>query len=278
MVIWNAALLEKSIVLSVTNTFSPTATVKGNVILSGTGKLYGSAGTGAFTNGIAAWVFEGDVSITNANSGLSNDGTSGTNIYRFQKAGTQTLNSIGTIAATDSTKPVTAEIASGTTLNMGTSQISGAQTITKVDSNATLISAHSNGLSGNLDGGINNLNANANYVFNGSGAQITGTCLPAIVNNLTINNASGVTLSSNITINGTLTLINGKLALVSKNIVAASVSGGSQSSYVVTDSSGALTLNNVTGSNVCFPVGTLSSYNPVIINNTGAADNFSVRV
>jgi len=49
----------------------------------------------------------------------------------------------------------------------------------------------------------------ANYTYNGTSAQVTGAELPATVNNLTINNASGVTLGTNKTVNGTLALTAG---------------------------------------------------------------------
>jgi len=45
----------------------------------------------------------------------------------------------------------------------------------------------------------------ANYIFNGSVAQITGSNFPATVNNLSISNSVGVTLSQAVTANGTLT-------------------------------------------------------------------------
>ena len=49
----------------------------------------------------------------------------------------------------------------------------------------------------------------ANYVYNGTSAQVTGSGLPATVNNLTIDNNAGVTLSQATTINGTLYLVAG---------------------------------------------------------------------
>jgi len=57
--------------------------------------------------------------------------------------------------------------------------------------------------------------ATAAYIYNGSGAQVTGSGLPASVANVTINNSGGsaVTLSKSTTITGTLTMTNGSLAL-----------------------------------------------------------------
>ena len=66
-------------------------------------------------------------------------------------------------------------------------------------------------MEGNLNNGWSkNLSSAANYTFDGDSAQVTGMLMPAVVNNLTISNANGVTLSQATTINGTLTLTAGQ--------------------------------------------------------------------
>jgi len=88
-----------------------------------------------------------------------------------------------------------------------------------------------------------------------------------------------VTLGGTSTINGTLTLTSGKLALGGNNISAVTVTGGSSSNYVVTDGAGTLTINNVGSTAVTFPVGPSASlYHPATITNNGTVDNFSVKV
>ena len=96
-----------------------------------------------------------------------------------------------------------------------------------------------------------------------------------------INNAEGVLLDQTKTITsnllftaGTLTLINGDLIIAS----GATITGVDSTKYIVTDdTTGKLTINNISGSRL-FPVG-CTSYNPVTINNTGGTpDNFSVTV
>jgi len=65
--------------------------------------------------------------------------------------------------------------------------------------------AHPN--SGNIEVDAERIFSNsANYVYNGTSAQVTGSGLPTTVNDLTINNPAGVTLSQATTINGTLHL------------------------------------------------------------------------
>ncbi|MBI5475257.1 MAG: T9SS type A sorting domain-containing protein [Ignavibacteriales bacterium] len=52
-------------------------------------------------------------------------------------------------------------------------------------------------------------NDNANYGFNGAAPQVTGMLLPTTINNLTIDNFTGVVLSKPTTINGILSLVSG---------------------------------------------------------------------
>jgi len=99
--------------------------------------------------------------------------------------------------------------------------------------------------------------------------------------NLSVNNPNGCTVEGAVTIQRTLTLANGRITLGSNTLTiasGASISGGSSSSYVATNGTGALIRNSVGASNVFFPVGTASTYNPVTINNAGTSDDFSVRV
>jgi Secretion system C-terminal sorting domain len=100
----------------------------------------------------------------------------------------------------------------GSTLDMDTSSVGGSTAIRfTVEPGATLITGSPKGLEGNLNNGwAKNLSNGANYTFDGSSAQVTGLLIPATVNNLTINNTSGVTLSQATTINGTLTLTAGQ--------------------------------------------------------------------
>ncbi len=59
--------------------------------------------------------------------------------------------------------------------------------------------------------GSRSFSTGGNYTLNGLAAQNTGTNMPATVNNLTINNAIGVTLSQATAVNGTLSLTGGTL-------------------------------------------------------------------
>jgi hypothetical protein len=119
------------------------------------------------------------------------------------------------------------------------------------------------------------------YSYVGTSAQVTGSDLPSSVKRLTINNAAGVSLTNSVNVTGTspdaLYLTNGKLTLGSNNLSFANLSGGSTSSYVVTDGTGGLTRTSVGALDVTLPVGT-DTYTPVVLNNAGTADDFTAKV
>ena len=96
-------------------------------------------------------------------------------------------------------------------MDCGTKSIGGAGAFTS-SSGATLKTANPAGINGSvIVSGIKTFDVGTNYVFNGSSAQVTGTFLPAAVNNFKVDNAAGLTLSNtDLTVNGTLTINNGK--------------------------------------------------------------------
>lgn len=65
----------------------------------------------------------------------------------------------------------------------------------------------------------------ANYYYNGTTAQNSGTGIPASVAGLTINNAAGLTLSKSVTVDGTLSLLEGpvKTSLANKLVLNSGV-------------------------------------------------------
>jgi len=145
--------------------------------------------------------------------------TGGTNAaaLTFQGGGTQSVTGTGTFTGTwNYTVPT------GVTLDLGTSSFSGTDATFTLASGATLICSNAAGLNGNITCGTVNLDTGANYVYNGTVAQVTGSLLPTTVNNLTINNTytgtPDVTLSQNVAVNGTLTMTSGTLALSTYNL------------------------------------------------------------
>jgi hypothetical protein len=140
----------------------------------------------------------------------------------------------------------------GTTATMnqlaGVKGANGQGTITlSLNKNATIKTANLGGIGSATTGSINTAvtslafiaDPSANYEFNaeGAGAQIT-LGMPAIVNNLSINNSSGVSLSSGVTVNGVLNFISGNLipssinTLTTGNTSSSAITGISSSSYI----------------------------------------------
>ena len=109
--------------------------------------------------------------------------------------------------------------------------------------------------------------------------------LPAgVYSKIEINNPIGVTLSGNITITDSIIFTDGIVSL-QNNILTlgnnAYASSGSASSYIRNDGTGNVVVNNVgvggkTG-NVIIPIGN-TSFNPVVLNNLGVVDDYTVWV
>lgn len=90
--------------------------------------------------------------------------------------------------------------------------------------------------------------------------------------------SNNLTLNSALTVND-LTLTAGNINLGANNLtVSNSITGGSVSSHIITNGTGALT-RNVAATAVTFPVGPSATlYHPATITNSGTADDFSVKV
>jgi hypothetical protein len=99
----------------------------------------------------------------------------------------------------------------GAIVDLDSTSIGGTATTFTQPSGTTLITAHKNGLRGNLSmQGTIKLPVDGNYEYDGNVAQ-SDSLLPATVNNLTINNPTTVTLINPITVNGVLKLQQGIL-------------------------------------------------------------------
>lgn len=97
-----------------------------------------------------------------------------------------------------------------------------------------------------------------------------------VINNVTIDNSAGVTLSSAKQINGTLSLSNGKLTTNGNNLTLVNSTTGASSSYVVADATGTVTMNAVSSAKT-IPIGTSTSYAPLVISS-GSSTNYSTYV
>jgi fibronectin-binding autotransporter adhesin len=204
------------------------------------------------------WVGSGDLSsikvAVKVNSGVTLDITGLTNSMKFRQSGTQDPTISGTLIAGTSV----IDLNNGTTVTF------------TLAAGGTLVTANPNGISGTI---INHVippvcDPGANYVFNGTSAQVTAG-LSATVNDLTISNAAGVTLGTHTTVNGTLNLAKGVLTTSSSatptNLNALITTVGS---YV----NGPLTMVYSSPYAQSFPIGKGGNARTITLNLT-AADN-----
>lgn len=85
-----------------------------------------------------------------------------------------------------------------------------------------------------------------------------------------LNVSGNLSLGAKVTLNGNNLNLKGKSSSISGNV----------SSYVVTNSIGKVSVENVYAArgNVNLPIGTITNYNPITLSNSGTLDTFSARV
>jgi hypothetical protein len=179
------------------STTAKTLTVNGNFSMS--------SGTCTFSNGsgIGTLNIKGNYSHT---GGTITETSSGSGAIVFLGNTTQTYTSGGTVSNT-----INYTVNSGTTLQMADASTVVSGAAFTLSAGATLgikstAGITSSGATGNIQTTTRTFSTTANYIYNGSSAQVTGSGLPATVNNLTMNNSAGATSSGNITVNGILNL------------------------------------------------------------------------
>jgi Secretion system C-terminal sorting domain len=177
-------------------------------------------------------------------------------------------------------------LTSGTTLKGTAGTFLVSSTALDIKSGATVDNAGTLTLKNNLT----NENVSPNSIGTGA-VELSGTINQTIsgqniIQNLTVNNAAGVTIGGNTALNGTLTLTNGIITLGSNNLLlgpSAAISGTpSASVMIIVTSTGELHKEFSAGFTgvFTFPVGDdngTSEYSPVTLNFTGgtfAAGNY----
>jgi hypothetical protein len=172
----------------------------GNVTVTG-GNF--SISRGSQGGGTTTWyLHEGDFTMSNATTQNSTATVSGAK-FVFMKDGVQTL----TLGDGNTLSGLPIEVASGTTLQMGESVLSGSGTF-DLNSGAILGTALAGGLESifaNVVGTVT-LEPGSGFEFNGTDAQVTSARMPETVGDLIINNPAGVALSQETLIEGVLRL------------------------------------------------------------------------
>jgi hypothetical protein len=181
----------------------------GDVIVQG-----GNFGVSRGSGPDVTWKLMGNLTVTNAtlqNSG----GSTRVNKMAFVGPGVHTLT-LTNVAYGSGTSHFTMEVQSGSTLEMGPTVISSSNSGSFImKDGASLATGDPGGINGAIQctgsssGGGNAFSTAASYAFNGTTPQVTGLLMPATVDTLTIDNASGVALSQATTINHRLRLKSG---------------------------------------------------------------------
>ena len=196
--------------------------------------------------------------------GTVTETSNGSGSIVFKGTGMQTYSSGGTV-----TNSINYTVNDGAYLQMAAegTVISGGGTFT-LSSGGTLGVTSAGGISaaGTASGNIQTTGrvygSGANYIYNGTLPQFTGTGLtqytPA---NLIINNSHGVTLSAETTISGLLTMTSGTLNMSAYDLTSGSLTGSSD----ITGTTGTLTFS--TGSDNTSPV----SYTGEISNGSATS-------
>ena len=161
--------------------------------------------------------------------------------------------------------------------------VGGTGTFT-LNSGGTINIAAPNGLepvNGPIRTSTRNFDVSANYSYVGTTGQTTGNDLPATVNNLSINNTAGVSLSTPTTVSNALNLLAGTLSLGANDLTLgtlASISGGSTTNFIVTNDNGRLVQSLAAATAKLFPIGAATnSYDPVSLTPVNATV-FSAKV
>jgi Invasin, domain 3/Bacterial Ig-like domain (group 1)/Cadherin-like domain len=266
--------------LTAGGTAAGTYTLKlgGGIIVDSTGKLdFGNDGT----NSKALIEITGNAQYTLNGVAAGNPQNAS---WQIDNNATLVLNS--SFSSTN-TSQGNFTVLSGGTLNCSSNTISGgaAGAINfNLDSGATIEVGSATGVLGNITTANHTFSSGANYVFNGTAAQVTSsfTTAPSAghVAGLTVNNTAGLTLSASVTANSALTLTAGVITNGVNTLglgASATVTGASASSYVNGTVNRAF--NTGSGQSFSFPVG-VGSYSPVQLTglNVGTAGSLSAVV
>jgi hypothetical protein len=200
------------------------------------------------------------------------------------------------LASNVTASSITVNVLSGATLDFGTNVFASAGGMSfNAASGSNLITANTGGFaatgaSGSVQStGSRTYNAGANYTYNGTAAQATGTGFTG-ANNLIINNTSGatpaITLSASATVSGVLTLTSGIVQLGANNLTVSNtatsaISGAFSTRFIQTNSTGelrrAIAGSIASSTTYDYPVGTSTNYTPASFTFTATGNAFTLH-
>lgn len=173
-----------------------TANINGTLAVTGTSTLSGTSGGGGVTFNVnGTYTSTGNLNVTPIEAAVAP-------VINVGSSGAITVNGTADFSSTS----LSGYIGNAPSTTGGTFTLGALGTIKF----ATALGLEPN--AGPIRTTTRNFNTGANYNFVGVAAQVPGIDFPAIVNNLTINNAAGVTLGSGTTVSGILNLTSGLLS------------------------------------------------------------------
>ncbi|HYE95062.1 MAG TPA: hypothetical protein VD962_02535, partial [Rubricoccaceae bacterium] len=250
-------LASHSVTISNAGTFTLTATRTSGGTQSGTSNAFVVNAAIYYSRASGNW----NVAATWSTTGHT--GAAATTTPGSSSADSVVVGSSHTVTLNVNASGVGVRVSSTGQLNLGTFVLSGARTFTLASGGTLGIGSTagitSSGASGNVQvTGTRSFSTGASYLYNGSAAQATGSGLPATVNNLTVNNGAGVSLTNSVTVSGTLSLTSGALSIGARTLTlngaitqtSGSLTGGSTSNVTVGGAGASTTLPAVTLNNL----------------------------
>lgn len=218
-------------IVQLTNTASLSLTVGGNFnIQSGTLDFASGAATSKVLN-IGGNYNQTGGTFTNSNSNLLTINFTGAGKTFTQSAGTLTSTYMNWVITSPASLSLLSDlnVSSGRTCTVNGILNCGTTTGVKVagsfilSDNAGLLIGSTDGITasgatGNIQTTSRTFSTNADYTYNGISSQVAGSGLPTTLRNLSISNGSGVALSGNVLVKGTLGLNNGILSVGSNTL------------------------------------------------------------
>lgn len=251
---------------------------RNDAILNITGNLVISAGTlNCTNNGSRELTIYVGGNVTISGGTITENGNYGEII--FNGSGTQVFSKTGGTISND----IRFTVSTGSVLDMGTSVMDGSSGSFTLSDGAGLVTAHPQGISssGNTGSiqvsGTRSFSTSADYTYNGTSSQVTGTGLPSSVRNLAVSNTAGVSLTSSVAIDQTLNLASGSFSVGGNTLTLNGPAISGTPGNLTTSSVSSLVFGG-SSAGVFIPASVASLNNLTINNTNGVTVNSNITL
>ncbi len=251
---------------------------RNDAVLNITGDLVITAGTlNCTNNGNRELTISVGGSFTMSGGTLTENGNYGEII--FNGSGTQVFSKTGGTISNE----MRFSVSSGVILDMGTSVLDGSSGSFTLNDGAGLITAHPQGISssGNTGSiqvsGTRSFSTSADYTYDGTTSQVTGTGLPSSVRNLAASNTAGVSLTSSVTVAETLDLASGSFSVGANTLILNGPAISGTPGNLTTTSASSLVFGG-SSAGVSVPASVTSLNNLTINNTAGVGINSNITL